>query len=186
MWAETEPETRSGALPSERNFWATKWLTAVLVGILIIFVHSGLRAQQVAQSAIDDAKQLAEYLDKANSHIKEAAERGEIRSDPLLAVIMNAPVEFREAPPYGPLNLLIGSVVDSLQPGTVVDIRDEKIVPTFGGREVWYSILILYSPKEEEDTQHVEGWINAGVSGFRSLMVASQPPPVPVSPPPVR
>lgn len=107
---EAEPETRAGTLPSERDFWVTKWLTAVLAGILIISVHGGPRAQD-AQSAIDDAKQFAEYLDTASSHMAEKAKKGEIRSDPLLAVIMNDPVEFREAPPYGPLNLLIGPVV---------------------------------------------------------------------------
>lgn len=171
--SQAEPETRPGASRAERNFWVTKWVTTVLASILIMCVDSGLRAQD-PQSAIDDARQLAEYLDRAHSHITEAARNGNIRAERVLAVIMDKPVEFREAPPYGLLNLLIGRVVDSLQPGTVVDIREEKIVPTFRGGEVWYSIQVLYSPEEQENTQHLEGWINAGVSGFGGLMVANQ------------
>ena len=140
---------------------------------MIMCVDSGLRAQD-PRIAIDDARQLAEYLNQAHSHITQAATTGNIRAERVLAVIMDNPVEFREAPPHGLLNLLIGPVVDSLQPGTVVDIREEKIVPTFRGGEVWYSIQILYSPEEGVNTRHLEGWINAGVSGFGGVMVANQ------------
>jgi hypothetical protein len=168
-----DPETTPGRSPSERNFRVTKWAAAVLASVLIMCVDSNLRAQD-PQSAIDDTRQFAEYLDQAHSHINQAATIGNIRAERVLAVIMDKPVEFREAPPYGLLNLLIGRVVDSLQPGTVVDIREEKIVPTFRGGEVWYSIQVLYSPEEQENTQHLEGWINAGVSGFGGLMVANQ------------
>ena len=164
-----EPETRPRAWPSECNIW----VTAVLAGTLVISTHGGLGAQST-RSTIEDVQQLAEYLDRADSHITEMTNRGEIRPDPLLAVIIDDPVEFREDPPHGLLNLFIGSVVGSLQPGTVFDIREEKIVPTLGGGEVWYSIKVLYSPNEGERTHHAEGWINAGVSGFSGLMVAGK------------
>ena len=157
---------------------AAQILAAVVSALLTISVsadasaHGSLRAQDT-QSAIENARRLAEYLDEANSRIAEMAGRGEIRSDPVLAVIVDSPMEFRDDPPHGLLNLFIGEVMGELKPGTVFDIQEEKIIPTFDGGEVWYSIQILYLP-DEENVQRMDGWINAGVSGFRGLMVASQ------------
>lgn len=168
-----EPERTPGRSPSEHNFTVTRWAAAALASMLIMCVDSSVQAQE-PQTAIDDTRRFAEYLIEANSHITEAARKGNIRAERVLAVIMNQPIEFREAPPYGLLNLLIGQVVASLEPGTVVDIREEKIVPTFRGGEVWYSVQVLYSPEDGENTQYVEGWINAGVSGVDGVMIANQ------------
>ena len=132
---------------------------AALVGVVIVLACGVLQAQEEDQALTFE--QLVEHLNRAHESIQEMIEEGEIEADPVLGVITASSVEVRDAPPGGPLNLLIGPRIDvEIEQGTVVEILDVKYVGTFDGRQAWYSIRPLYPRAEARGTSW---WINAGL-----------------------
>jgi len=70
--------------------------------------------------------------------------------------------EAREAPPYGPFNLLVGKEITKIEPGMEVKIVGKKTYNGFSGAHVWYQIEPV---KKQVDQPSTAWWVYGGVEG---------------------
>lgn len=76
--------------------------------------------------------------------------------------VVSSPVQVREAPPYGLLNLFVGKGIKTIPQGEKINILGKKTYAGFSGAHVWYQVGLV--DKQGSDQMTIR-WVYGGVEG---------------------